>query len=156
MIHFYENFFTSTQCQHFITGHADLFKPHFDNRTFYFRKTEVVELSQYADAPKTKKLNGHLNFTVKQLDEKAFVNYFQIVKWPVGEFQGPHKDMEYHCYSSIIYLNDNFKGGETIIDGTVIKPKSGLMVLFDGNNLMHSVNKIEKGIRYTMPCWYTK
>ena len=156
MLYSYENFFTPKQCHHFIKGHSELFKPHLDDRTFYFRKTEVVELSRYYDSLNTKKLNGLLNFTVKKINAKAFVSYFQIVKWPVGEFQGPHKDMEYHCYSSIIYLNDDFKGGETVIDGTVIKPKQGLMVLFTGNKLIHSVNKVEKGIRYTMPCWYLK
>ena len=37
-----------------------------------------------------------------------------------------------------------------------IQPKQGLMVLFAGNHTLHGVNKIKKGNRYTIPCWYTK
>ena len=156
MIHYYENFFTPQQCQHFIKGHSILFNPDKDNRTLYYRKTEVVELHQYFISINTKKLNGLLNFAVKKIDKEAFVNYFQIVKWPKGELHKPHKDFERYCYSSIIYLNDNYKGGETIIDKTIIKPKEGLMVLFPGKKMVHSVNKIKKGVRYTIPCWYSK
>ena len=156
MIHSYENFFTPEECQHYIKGHSKLFSPNTDHRTFYFRKTEVVDLYQYFASYSAQKLNGLFNFTVKKIDEKAFVNYFQIVKWPAGESQAPHRDFDYQCYSSIIYLNDNFKGGETVIDGTVLKPKQGLMILFDGDKKTHSVNKIKKGTRYTIPCWYTK
>ena len=155
MIHSYENFFTPEKCQHFINRHSKLFNPNHDKRTFYHRKTEVVLLSSYF-VYDSKKLNGRLNFTIKNIDEGAFVNYFQIVKWPTRELQLSHRDFDYHPYTSIIYLNDNFKGGETVVEETVIKPKQGLMILFSGDKKTHSVNKIKKGIRYTVPCWYTQ
>ena len=154
MIYSYEHFFTPEKCQHFINKHSELFNPDHDKRTFYHRKTEVVLLSSYL-VYDSKKLNGRLNFTIKNIDAKAFINYFQIVKWPLKESQQPHRDFDYHPYTSIIYLNDNFKGGETVVEETVIKPKQGLMILFSGDKKIHSVNKIKKGTRYTIPCWYT-
>ena len=162
MIHSYEDFFTPEKCQHFINRHSELFNPDSDKRAFYHRETasslqrrEVVELSSYFTYD-SKKLNGRLNFTVKNIDADVFVNYFQIVKWPMTEEQKQHRDFDYHPYTSIIYLNDNFEGGETVVEKTMIKPKKGLMVLFDGNKKVHSVNKINKGPRYTISCWYTK
>ena len=158
MIYSYENFLTPSQCQYFIKRHSDLFHPKNDERTYYhgFHKTqtEVVIFSRYFEYD-SKKLNGRLNFTIKNIDEGAFVNYFQIVKWPTRELQLSHRDFDYHPYTSIIYLNDNFKGGETVVEETVIKPKQGLMILFSGDKKTHSVNKIKKGTRYTIPCWYT-
>jgi len=155
MIHSYENFLTPIECQYFINQHSKLFDPANDQRTFYHRKTKVVGYSGFS-IQDSKKLNGRLNFTVKNIDEEAFVNYFEIVQWPTEEFQPAHKDFEYHCYTSIIYLNDDFEGGETVVEEKSIKPKEGLMILFDGDKKTHSVNKITKGTRYTIPCWYTK
>jgi len=155
MIYSYENFLTPLQCQYFINKHSELFSPNNDKRTFYHRKNEVVSLSSYLTHD-SKKLNGRLNFTVKNIDAEAFVNYFEIVKWPTKELQTVHKDFNYHYYTSIIYLNDNFEGGETVVEKIKIKPKQGLMVLFDGDKKTHSVNEIKKGTRYTLPCWYTK
>ena len=39
----------------------------------------------------------------------------QIVKWPTGSFMNEHYDTG-DQYGVLIYLNDNFEGGETIID----------------------------------------
>ena len=116
----------------------------------------MVALGTFGFFQIQEKLNDRLNFTVKNIDAEAFVNYFQIVKWPTKELQGEHKDYNYHYYTSIIYLNDNFEGGETVVEKIKIKPKQGLMVLFDGDKKTHSVNEIKKRTRYTLPCWYTK
>ena len=155
MIYSYENFLTSIECQYFINQHSELFNPANDQRTGYHRKTEVVEIFRFLTQD-SKKLNGRLNFIIKNIDTEAFVNYFQIIKWPTNEFQAAHKDFTYHYYTSIIYLNDNFEGGETVVEKKKIKPKQGLMVLFAGDKMTHGVNKIKKGTRYTIPCWYTK
>ena len=159
MVYSYENFLTPSQCQYFIKRHSDLFHPNNDERIYYhgFHKTqtEVVVFSRYFEY-NSYKLNGLLNFTIKKIDAEMFVNYFEIVKWPTGVWQEPHKDFPHHYYTSIIYLNDNFEGGETVVGKTTIKPKQGLMVLFAGDKEAHSVNKIKKGARYTIPCWYTK
>ena len=155
MIYSYENFLTPSECQYFINQHSKLFNPANDRRSAYHRKTEVIDYSLCL-VQDSKKLNGRLNFTVKNIDTEAFVNYFQIVEWPTEEFQPTHKDFEYHYYTSIIYLNSDFEGGETFVEKKEIKPKQGLMVLFAGDKMIHGVNKITKGTRYTIPCWYTK
>ena len=52
-------------------------------------------------------------------------------------------------YSYIVFLNDDFVGGELILDNITIKPKKGQMVYFD-NNEWHYVNNVTEGHRYTL------
>ena len=65
----------------------------------------------------------------------------------------PHRD-----FGSVIYLNDDYEGGElyfTSLD-MVVKPKAGTLAAFTGNWYHeHGVIKVDKGLRITMPAFYT-
>ena len=90
-------------------------------------------------------------------NKKDSVDWLQLVHWPTGSFQKPHKDFasDITTLTSITYLNDNFVGGETCFeDGTVIKPKKGRTLFFDGQKYTHRVNRVEEGNRYTVSVWY--
>jgi predicted 2-oxoglutarate/Fe(II)-dependent dioxygenase YbiX len=57
--------------------------------------------------------------------------------------------------TSICYLNDDFDGGEIMINDHIkIKPKKGLLIIFDGLHNFHKVNMVEKKPRYNMLTWY--
>ena len=63
-------------------------------------------------------------------------------------------------YTSITFLNENFKGGKTLVleDGNVIvtcNPKIGRTLRLDGKKHWHSVTPIEEGSRHTLTLWYT-
>ena len=157
----YKNFLTPLECKYFIEKHSQFFDPSTDKRTFYHRKTEVMNIFPFSNTHtnftyQAKRLNGRLDSAVKKINRKGFVNYFQIVKWLENSDQKIHLDFKNHYYTSIIYLNDDFEGGETVINKRNIIPKAGLMILFAGNHTLHGVNKVKKGKRYTIPCWYTK
>ena len=85
-----------------------------------------------------------------------------VIKWDAGKFLGPHIDDESeqtltNHISSILYLNDNYLGGELYFNdhNLEIKPKSGDLIFFPGNkNYKHEVKKIIKGSRYTVPIWF--
>lgn len=57
------------------------------------------------------------------------------------------------AFTSIIYLNDDYEGGELHFpqyNNFKIKPKKGTMLIFSGNiDNMHGIKKIIKGTRYT-------
>ncbi|XP_011298276.1 prolyl 3-hydroxylase 2 [Fopius arisanus] len=67
-------------------------------------------------------------------------------------------------YSAIVYLNDDFEGGEFVFSSdpkaktieSSVKPKCGRMVAFsaDGTNL-HGVRGIKKGKRCALALWFT-
>ena len=85
-------------------------------------------------------------------------NRIQVVSWPNGSDQNLHFDtaVSSTIYASITYLNEDFEGGQTYFeDGTLIQPKIGRMVTFDGQKYKHGVKEV-KGHRYTLPIWYNR
>ena len=92
----------------------------------------------------------------------------QIVLWTEGIELTPHADnlepdgrpnaTAHRSFSSIIYLNDGYEGGETYFPGFAmrIRPEPGLMVLFgSGPEYVHGVTRMRSGRRYTYSGWYT-
>ena len=145
-----KNFISNVQSDNLIT----IQKSHFDlnkENCFTHRNTQVI------DPPvtnQTEQIYNMLTGFIKTINSNLQINYFQIVKWPTGESQPEHKDFDYHPYTSILYLNDNYTGGETIVDGTTIIPEKNKLIGFEGDKMTHSVNEITEGTRYTIPCWY--
>jgi 2-oxoglutarate-Fe(II)-dependent oxygenase superfamily protein len=61
-------------------------------------------------------------------------------------------------YTALVYLNDNFTGGELVFPDrdVVIVPKSGLFVGFPSNHkFVHAVPNVLSGKRYSLPVWFT-
>lgn len=67
-------------------------------------------------------------------------------------------------YSAIIYLNDDFTGGELIftkdLQGEIVertvKPKCGRVVAFSsGNENIHGVRAVTNGSRFALGLWFT-
>lgn len=95
-----------------------------------------------------------------------------LVRWLPGQYQLPHADKElhegenrgkpndfpYYDIAGLFYLNDDYEGGELYFpeQGIQFKPKAGAAYFFPGDmNYIHGVTKIESGIRYTCPFFWT-
>jgi hypothetical protein len=95
-----------------------------------------------------------------------------LVRWLPGQLQMPHADKELHVgddagkpngfpwydIATIIYLNDDYEGGELYFpnQGIQFKPKRGAVYFFPGDmNYVHGVTVLESGIRYTCPFFWT-
>ena len=85
-----------------------------------------------------------------------------IVRWPTGPGMKEHIDDEakershYHI-ASVLYLNDDYEGGEIHFPqhNLSIKPKRGDLLIFPGNQYYsHEVKEILSGERFTAPAWY--
>jgi hypothetical protein len=74
-----------------------------------------------------------------------------IVGWTEGTSQKEHTDNG-NDFTAIMYLNDNYEGGELNFPGLdiSIKPKKGSLIIWPGY-LTHSISEISSGTRYTMP-----
>jgi predicted 2-oxoglutarate/Fe(II)-dependent dioxygenase YbiX len=60
--------------------------------------------------------------------------------------------------SAIYYLNEEFEGGEIAFEreGLVANPRRGLLLAFPSDREhVHQVYPVRRGIRYTMPIWFT-
>ena len=112
------------------------------------------------------------------LQASAIKVYEHVLKTYSGPFQefNPHKThiarfdtgqgMHEHFDSSrpndiatLVYLNDNYGGGEIYFPDydISIKPEPGDLLCFpDQPRFVHGVNPISDGTRYTTPRWFTR
>lgn len=103
------------------------------------------------------------------IEIETYIN--PICKWPIGGNQKPHADKEwedgspgdqnYYDIGSVIYLNDDYEGGEIYFpqhgeNGIYLKPKPGMAAAFPGDLFfLHGVNTVQKTERYAIPIFWT-
>lgn len=84
-------------------------------------------------------------------------------KWDVGGFAAPHSDnsdaegtpnaFEINKFVGILYLNDDYEGGELFFPEHNIsfKPQACSYIVFPGGiENIHGVTEVKEGVRYTM------
>jgi predicted 2-oxoglutarate/Fe(II)-dependent dioxygenase YbiX len=102
------------------------------------------------------------------LTEPIYADTLQIVRWPEGFEQQPHADSEnpngvphefhWRRYASLIYLNDDFEGGQIYFPKLNLTPtiKPGMLVYFPGTlEYLHGVSKVTRGVRFTVVSFWT-
>jgi len=96
---------------------------------------------------------------VSAIINNSIIDWAQIVHWPKGSFQPLHLDnaSQDTTLSSICYLNEGYKGGQTYFkDKTLFSPKTGRILFFDGKHYLHGVKKVLSNDRYVLAIWYKK
>jgi len=164
MLTYQDNFLTNEECDMCMRLHSFHFseygKLHRETKvfqTFFFMRDD--KFSDNMDYYFVKLISTKISAYINQIDKNAFPHYWEIVEWPVGGYQGEHVDDAKDAYTSIIYLNDDYEGGETFFGpqrSCPIKPKKGRIVTFNGGNIIHGVNPVSKSHRFTIPVWYGK
>lgn len=97
---------------------------------------KYINISNYLDLLIAKKLNLTQIETVRVqlVDDSVKTNeYMHIHSIPL---------------TYLIFLNDNFEGGNLNIENISVKPKKNQLLIFEGR-LRHNVDKVTKGNRYT-------
>jgi hypothetical protein len=82
-----------------------------------------------------------------------------LLRYDGGGHLPPHQDhgISSRVLSAVIYLNDNYDGGEIEFrqSNVKIKPEAGSIVFFPSNFLyVHEVFEVSNGSRYAIPHWY--
>lgn len=108
---------------------------------------------------------GHLvySYITKEYAPMKFSNAIkqenQIARFTEGVGMHEHFDSSRpKDYATLIYLNDDYIGGEIYFPkyGIEIKPKVGDLICFPDNpEYVHGVRPIVSGSRYTSPRWFT-
>tara|TARA_B100000780_G_scaffold218533_1_gene157653 strand:+ start:42 stop:605 length:564 start_codon:yes stop_codon:yes gene_type:complete len=88
---------------------------------------------------------------------------FRINCYDIGGFMKEHIDNIHHSHgqkqgyphlTSLIFLNDDYEGGEFVLCGESIEKKTGSAVVFPSNFMFsHEVKKIISGNRYSVMTW---
>jgi len=139
----YKNFFSLEECSALITNFKKDTQHHQP-----FRDTIIL---------KVKGASPKLTDTL-QKDFNIILNYGQIVHWPDGSFMDRHYDgvtFKDNDFSAICYLNNNFKGGRTLLEDKMIDPEIGKLIVFDSHKTEHGVEKV-RGDRFTYISWWKK
>lgn len=93
-------------------------------------------------------LAGHLAIGVNERFRFYRYDPGQTFRWHRdGYFQRPNGERS--RLTLMVYLNDNFEGGETRFEGRVIRPKKG-MALFFAHHLSHEGAEVKRGRKYVM------
>jgi prolyl 4-hydroxylase len=96
------------------------------------------------------------------------IECFQFLKYELGGEFKPHFDSvgggnpNDRLFTCILYLNDNYKGGETILHRhkKVFKPKAGKLIMWknllsgkSNPHSMHSGAPVTEGVKYILVMW---
>ncbi len=97
------------------------------------------------------------NYEVEKRCLIRSVNGVLINKYETGGHYGGHYDSPEinganHHFSFTIFLNDNYKGGELVVEDKIIKPKQGHIYIYPSNKF-HSVNEVKRGTRFAIVGW---
>jgi len=169
LIHRFDNFITEQECDILSNFMIDKCKkdsynidtlPWFDGDRISIKKVEDKVVKEILDNHRRKVTD----ISSSLYNEVLFPVLTDIVLWRCGKRMELHKDNGYEQsefnnrhYSSVTYINDNYKGGETVIDNYVSIPKKGSIVIFTSDErCLHKVNTIESGDRIVVPMWVTR
>ena len=156
-------------------GHSEDTIPTFEPQEDYYdfaehhaRQDEILDDANYqghADFLNTKeetsefytKVVDKVTRVCKSFDDRANPDYVGVIRWSPGTFMKPHYDSSakegiYDLFAALLYLNDDFEGGETVFYPDVsIKPKKGSVLLFPPYWMFpHRGNPVIKGKKYIM------
>ena len=95
-----------------------------------------------------------------KFNNRCKLDTHQIVMWPSGSSMQPHFD-ENDIFACLVYLNDEYSGGETCFKrkfflNKVVKPEVGKLVIFSNSKILHWVNEVKNGTRYTLALWFVR
>ena len=125
------------------------------------KSVELRKVLDYVSNRTYKRIKKYYNTNVKR-------DTLQIVRWKPGDKLGLHADNAFYpsgepndtpfrTHSSIIFLNDDFEGGQFYFQkfGDII-PQKGTLIIFPSDiKYAHGVRKVYKHNRYTIASWYT-
>lgn len=157
------NFFTSRECDDFIA--------HSERRGY---NEATITTDKGGKVMKTVRNNSRIIFMDEQLAAdlwlkvKSYVQpignsvpvglneMFRYYKYEPGQAFKKHTDQSFirneteaSYYTLLIYLNDDFKGGDTRFGDLAIKPEKGAALIFL-HSLEHSGSTVKQGVKYVL------
>lgn len=118
---------------------------------------ELIRLYQHMHSESIKKVHHVLvRHGIEYYGKSHFIENFEVVRRAPGNIMSLHKDYKPHDHTMIVYLNEDFTGGETHVEGLNVPVKTGKAVTFPGNQMEHGVNEVYGKARYVLTCWWAR
>ena len=157
-----DNFLSEKECD-FLIKYLKKQKVNFDSSTSY-RYFRVMDIPFYH--VRVSFLWSKILRRISEQFPNLRLSHGQIVEWTPGTFKKPHVDVDIPPknsvgtgiidWTTVCYLNENFLGGETLVDKRYIEPKKGRVVAFNSKILPHGVNMVDRDSRYTLIIWWSE
>ena len=175
-IYYYPQVLSETACDDIVSHYnKDTFKG-WKTSTFSTATknlgTSKVDMKEFWIAPQhqdyqviQKGFDIAVNDYIKQNDKIKIQEYtnFRINCYDTGGFMKEHIDNIHHSHgqkqgyphlTSLIFLNDDYEGGEFTLCGEPLDKKKGSAVVFPSNFMFpHEVKKVISGVRYSIMTW---
>jgi hypothetical protein len=126
----------------------------------------LSELDTDIGLPLLKNIHGLINSTV---EDPVWADSFSYSLWRVGDSQSPHADAEkndgtpnefpWRTHGCVLYLNNDFGGGEIYFPqhDIELKPEPGTLVWFPATaEYLHGVREVTSGLRLTISSFWAK
>jgi len=159
-----DNFWTQQECENFIAK-SELIG--YEPATIDTEKGQIILETVrnnnrviYKDIILADKLWGQLKqFAPAKIGNSKAVGLnelFRFYKYQVGQEFKRHRDQSYirndieaSYFTFMIYLNDNYEGGETTFTNLTIQPRQGTALVFL-HDLEHEGSSVIQGIKYVL------
>lgn len=130
-----------------------------NEQDFYYKDQKAVSESLYSALDLTADHYMHTLYPFAGENIKNREYNIHLLKYGVGGFLPAHQDLgiSSRVLSSVMYLNDDYDGGEIefVNSNIKIKPPAGSVIFFPSNYLyVHEVHPILSGFRYSLPHWF--
>ncbi len=159
-----ENFLSKEECQEYIDlsenngyemakintdrGQKVIAQVRNNNRSFYNSEELAQKLWEKAKPFVPEKMGNCVAIDLNEL--------FRFYRYQPGQqFRGHfdesyiRNDVEASYMTFMIYLNDDFEGGDTTFPGLWIEPKQGMALIFK-HDIYHSGREVTKGMKYVL------
>ena len=159
-----DNFWTKQECEDFITmseaigytpatvttekGQKLITEVRNNNRVIFNDKQLADKIWQELESLAPKHFGNSKAIGLNEL--------FRVYKYQAGQQFKKHRDqsfirndIEASYFTFMIYLNDNYEGGETIFNDLTIQPKQGTALIFQ-HDLEHEGSSVRQGIKYVL------
>lgn len=143
-----------------INNHKNKIEAHFEKMVgeghdyFAFHPTRNIIFE-----PNNVIVNLIQNYIESRIKVRLTCYQMELQTWAVGTESDlhihDHLGRGHGDYNSLLYLNDDFDGGEFFTEnGITIKPKTNRLTFFNGKTVGHGVKKVFRNHRYTMIFWW--
>jgi hypothetical protein len=166
-----KNLLTQNECRQIIHFH----KTHHNLRTLGNGSDYKGIRFLHIQTPWVRQLIGRVSLNLiceiyKTQDKIVYPEMISINEWPIGGYQDPHldtyssesqrlqvaSDERQREWTCILYLNDNFQGGQTYVpNGECYEPIEGAGLLFQGIYIEHGVHRVRRHPRHTISFWFS-
>lgn len=151
----------------FTRNDADIGEDYWKSRILFYadvhgQRPDLAAIMKQANLSATQRIAQFY-----RLNAPIFADTLQLVRWSEGMHMEPHADranpdgsphdFPHRDFASILYLNDDYEGGEIYFPALdrMLKPRAGMLVAFTGGwRHEHAVLKVRRGTRFTMPAFY--